>query len=78
MLTTTYLLNEEIWAKSLFKKFCLCCGEPVGTNILGSTCAWWQKTTKRRTYTHTHTHIHMTTTAALTTHACGGLSTEKR
>ena len=45
----------------------LCCGKPVGTYILGSTCAWWQKTTNK------HTHTHGTTTVTLAVYACRGL-----
>ena len=33
-----------------------CRGEHLRTYILGSRCAWWQKTTNRHTHTHTHTH----------------------
>ena len=52
----TYLLNEAFLSKTMIINFCIRCGEPVGTNILGSTYAWWQKTMNRHTHTHTHTY----------------------
>ena len=61
----TLASKRSIASKKTINKVFLCCDEPVGTYILGSTCAWWQKTTNR--------HTHGTTTVTLAVHARQGL-----